>query len=217
MSAVLSTFHSATASAEHERIRRLLRVKRDAKVEIHAELRAMMERGLNGEQKFVPAVRRGARDRDHEVLTAVAHAAMDALSAARCMAQLLLVLKDSACPLIGTVRGLVRTQYAIGQSELLTDFRDEPQHAIRAELEAKMTAAMSGLADYVPMWWHGAETPACASDAIRSALDEAVCFLPLCMALRRSTCPLVDQLRALLCQQYADETYEAVASARGHQ
>lgn len=219
MSAVLTPLKAASPAAEFERrarIRRILAAKRDGKAEVFAELEAMVRRGIEGELHFVPFIRTKEARRPHEILLAVADALKDALRSQSCAGLLRLALKDSACPHIADLRNIIRVQYATEQAELLIDHRRAPLSEIRLDLEAHMRRALSGLQDRVPAWTLGSEIQGDATDYIVRVLDAAVCFLPLGLALRRSTCPLVIDLVTALCKQYAEDNYEAVAEVRGY-
>ena len=92
--------------------------------DLHAELTNDMERALAGLQTHVPGF--DCRTRDglpREALKSAADAAVEVMDRMTCAEALMLVLKDSACPLVAKLRRAVVEGYVAENVDSIADAR----------------------------------------------------------------------------------------------
>jgi hypothetical protein len=97
--------------------------RNDARIEaIEEELSRDMTRALSGLQAHVPGVQYST-GRTREVLSAAADEVVGALDYMETAQALMLVLKDSACPLVAALREQIVSRYAHDMAESLAEVR----------------------------------------------------------------------------------------------
>ena len=92
--------------------------------EIHAELTNDMQRALSGLQNAVPSFAGGtSTGLPREVLRSAADEVHSALDFCEVMGELMLVLKDSACPLVAKLRKSLVKRYVNENADYIAEAR----------------------------------------------------------------------------------------------
>lgn len=92
--------------------------------DLHAELTNDMQRALAGLQNAVPSFAGGtSTGLPREVLKSVADEVIEALDRMACAEALMLVLKDSACPLVAKLRHAVVAGYVENNLDSIAEAR----------------------------------------------------------------------------------------------
>ena len=91
--------------------------------DIHAELVNDMQRALAGLQGHVPGFVGFAGSMPREVLNSAADEAVKAVDRAPCAEALMLVLKDSTCPLVAKLRLAVIDGYVANNADSIAEAR----------------------------------------------------------------------------------------------
>jgi hypothetical protein len=91
---------------------------------LHAELANDMQRAMAGLQNAVPGVCGGSRDGlPREVLHSPADEIVQAVDRSECIEALMLVLKDSDCPMVARLRGALVTGYVANAVDGIAEAR----------------------------------------------------------------------------------------------
>lgn len=116
--------HHTLATRQHQRTIDADAARGERFAELQNELAHEMRKALSGLTSFVPGTQivQGTLSR-REVLRSAAEEVLEGLDHMACMEALMLALKDSACPLVGKLRGALIDAYVRDNADDVAEAR----------------------------------------------------------------------------------------------